>query len=74
MAEEKIMIRGIYRDYTNWSRVSMGRVEDVARYVDAIPKALEAMYKEQKNLNAFLRTNNANAHSEENIPWNYDFG
>lgn len=45
MAEQKVLIRGIYRDYTNWSRVSMGRIEDVQKYVDAMPRALEAMHK-----------------------------
>ena len=29
LRERGIMIRGIYRDYTNWSRVSMGRIEDL---------------------------------------------
>lgn len=74
MAEEKVHIRGIYRDYNNWSRVSMGKVEDVARYVEAIPKALEAMYKEQQSMNAFLRTPNKSILSEQDVPWNYDFG
>ena len=48
LAKEKILIRGIYRDYTGWSRVSMGRIEDVARYVKAMPKALEGRHKAQK--------------------------
>lgn len=29
MRERNVMIRGIYRDYTTWSRVSMGRIEDL---------------------------------------------
>jgi histidinol-phosphate aminotransferase len=45
MAEQNVMIRGIYQDYTNWSRVSMGRIEDVQKYVNAMPIALEAMYQ-----------------------------
>ncbi|MEM6604624.1 MAG: histidinol-phosphate transaminase, partial [Pseudomonadota bacterium] len=40
MAKENVLIRGIYRDYTNWSRVSMGRIEHVQMYVDALPKVL----------------------------------
>jgi len=42
MAEQNVLIRGIYRDYTNWSRVSMGKIDAVQQYVDALPKALEA--------------------------------
>ncbi|MFT7287598.1 MAG: histidinol-phosphate aminotransferase [Halieaceae bacterium] len=40
MEKEKVLIRGIYRDYSNWSRVSMGRIEHVQMYVDALPKVL----------------------------------
>jgi histidinol-phosphate aminotransferase len=40
MEKENVLIRGIYRDYTNWSRVSMGRLEHVQMYVDALPKVL----------------------------------
>ncbi|MFV8820037.1 histidinol-phosphate aminotransferase family protein, partial [Haliea sp. E17] len=43
MAEHKVHIRGIYRDYTNWSRVSMGKLEDVQMYVDALPKVLDKL-------------------------------
>ena len=43
MASRNVLIRGIYRDYTNWSRVSMGKIEDVKMYVDALPYALEAI-------------------------------
>jgi histidinol-phosphate aminotransferase len=35
-----VFIRGIYRDYTNMSRVSMGKLEHVQMYVDALPKVL----------------------------------
>jgi histidinol-phosphate aminotransferase len=40
MAKEKVLIRGIYRDYTHWSRVSTGRLEHVQMYVDALPRVL----------------------------------
>ncbi len=43
MAQRGVLIRGIYRDYTNWSRVSMGRLSDVQSYVDVLPQVLEAM-------------------------------
>ncbi|MBU2979678.1 histidinol-phosphate transaminase [Alteromonas sp. C1M14] len=45
MEEQSVLIRGQYRSYTPWSRVSTGRIEHVKMYVDAMPKALEAMYK-----------------------------
>lgn len=47
MAEKDVLIRGIYRTYTNWSRVSMGKIADVQRYVDTIPYALDKMAKMQ---------------------------
>ena len=40
MQKRNVMIRGVYRDYTQWSRVSMGRLEDIQMYVDALPAAL----------------------------------
>lgn len=43
MAARGVLIRGIYGSYTNWSRVSMGRLEDVQKYVDALPAVLEEM-------------------------------
>jgi len=43
MAREKVLIRGIYRDYTHWSRVSMGLLEDVEQYTKALPKVLYRM-------------------------------
>ena len=43
MAERNVHIRGIYRDYNNWSRVSMGRLEHVQMYVDALPAVLGEM-------------------------------
>ncbi|AXT39180.1 histidinol-phosphate aminotransferase family protein [Alteromonas sp. BL110] len=48
MAEKDVLIRGIYRTYNNWSRVSMGKIADVKRYVDAMPAALEKMQAMQK--------------------------
>lgn len=45
MAEQNVLIRGIYQDYNNWSRVSMGAIEHVQQYIDAMPIALEGMYK-----------------------------
>ena len=47
MAKKDVLIRGTYRTYTTWSRVSMGKIPDVQRYIDAMPAALEAMYKQQ---------------------------
>ena len=41
MEKRNVYIRGIYRDYTNWSRVSMGKIADVQMYIDAIPESLE---------------------------------
>ncbi|MCB1691111.1 MAG: aminotransferase class I/II-fold pyridoxal phosphate-dependent enzyme [Pseudomonadales bacterium] len=43
MALQDVYIRGIYRDYTNWSRVSCGMLPDVQKYVTALPKVLDAM-------------------------------
>ncbi|MFC3121835.1 pyridoxal phosphate-dependent aminotransferase [Agaribacter flavus] len=45
MEKENILIRGQYRTYKPWSRVSAGKIEDVKRYAAAMPKALEAMEK-----------------------------
>ena len=43
MAEQNVLIRGIYQDYTNWSRVSCGLIPDVQQYVNAMPKVLEQL-------------------------------
>ncbi|QIL91081.1 pyridoxal phosphate-dependent aminotransferase [Microbulbifer harenosus] len=43
MEKESVFIRGIYRDYTNWSRVSMGFIEDVEKYTSALPKVLHRL-------------------------------
>lgn len=42
LAQQKIAIRGQYMDYANWSRVSMGRIEDVSRFCRALPEAVGA--------------------------------
>lgn len=41
-AQRGIMIRGSYGKWTNWSRVSMGKVPDVERYVRALPEVIRA--------------------------------
>ena len=45
MEEQNVLIRGQYRSYKQWSRVSTGRIEDVQMYVNAMPKALDKMHK-----------------------------
>ncbi|WP_084397952.1 pyridoxal phosphate-dependent aminotransferase [Henriciella aquimarina] len=42
LAEKKIAIRGQYMDYTDLSRVSMGRIEDVERFCRALPEVVGA--------------------------------
>lgn len=42
MAEEGILIRSKYMDYDNWSRVSVGKLEDVATFCEALPRMIEA--------------------------------
>lgn len=42
LAAEGILIRGPYGAFRQWSRVSCGRIEDVRRYVAALPRALAA--------------------------------
>jgi histidinol-phosphate aminotransferase len=42
MAERGIVIRGAYGKWKNWSRVSTGKIEDVRRYVAALPEAVRA--------------------------------
>ena len=42
MAERGIVIRGAYGKWKNWSRVSTGKIEDVRRYVAALPDAVRA--------------------------------
>ncbi len=43
MAARSVLVRGIYRDYDQFSRVSMGKLEHVQMYVDALPGVLEEM-------------------------------
>tara|TARA_R110002072_G_scaffold1780_13_gene14929 strand:+ start:6848 stop:7990 length:1143 start_codon:yes stop_codon:yes gene_type:complete len=43
MAKQNVLIRGIYQDYTNWSRVSCGMIDDVKQYAAAMPIALEKL-------------------------------
>ncbi len=42
MQKRNVLIRGIYQDYTHWSRVSAGKQDQVAQYVKAMPAALAA--------------------------------
>lgn len=42
MAERGIVIRGAYGKWTNWSRVSTGKIEDVHRYAGALATALHS--------------------------------
>ncbi len=43
MAKHDVLIRGIYQDYTHWSRVSCGLIKDVQQYAAAMPKVLDAL-------------------------------
>ena len=43
MADRNIWVRGIYRDYTNYSRVSTGLPKDVERYIEALPEVLDQL-------------------------------
>lgn len=43
MAKQNVLIRGIYQDYTNWSRVSCGMIDDVKQYAAAMPIALDKL-------------------------------
>ena len=40
MEDRGIVIRGAYGKWTNWSRVSTGRIEDVRRYAAALPEVV----------------------------------
>lgn len=42
MAAKGIQIRGAYGKWTQWSRVSTGKIEDVQRYAAALPAAVGA--------------------------------
>ena len=41
MEKENVLVRGIYRDYINWSRVSTGKIKDVNQYIKALPKVID---------------------------------
>ena len=42
MAEREIMIRGAYGPWSQWSRVSTGKIEDVQRYASALVEIMHA--------------------------------
>lgn len=42
MKERKISIRGQYMDYNEWTRVSMGTIEDVEKFCKALPEVIGA--------------------------------
>ena len=42
LAEKKVMIRGQYMDYEPWSRVSMGKLEDVERFCVGLEQVMNA--------------------------------
>lgn len=42
MREQKISVRGQYMDYADWTRVSMGKLEDVERFCQALPAIVAA--------------------------------
>ncbi|MAP95803.1 MAG: classes I and II aminotransferase [Ponticaulis sp.] len=43
LAEQKISVRGQYMDYNEWTRVSMGMIADVDRFVKALPGAVASI-------------------------------
>lgn len=43
MRERGIIIRGAYGSWTQYSRVSTGRLEDVARYAAALPEVIDGL-------------------------------
>ncbi|MEM0987034.1 MAG: histidinol-phosphate transaminase [Pseudomonadota bacterium] len=42
MMDQKISVRGQYMDYADWTRVSMGKLEDVERFCKALPEVVSA--------------------------------
>ena len=42
MNAKMISVRGQYMDYAGWTRVSMGRIEDVERFCKALPEVIGA--------------------------------
>lgn len=49
MEKQNVLIRGQYRSYKPWSRVSTGIIKDVQMYANAMPMALDEMYKQMKS-------------------------
>ncbi|KEO86185.1 histidinol phosphate aminotransferase [Erythrobacter sp. JL475] len=43
MRERGILIRGAYGPWTQYSRVSTGKLEDVARYAEALPQVIDSL-------------------------------
>lgn len=41
-ADQKISVRGQYMDYVDWTRVSMGKIEDVDRFCKTLPMIVGA--------------------------------
>ena len=41
MAKRNIIMSGIFRNHKNWSRVSMGKIDDLQKYINALPEGLE---------------------------------
>lgn len=44
MRARNIAIRGAYGPWTQYSRVSTGRIEDVARYAKALPEVIDSLF------------------------------
>ncbi len=42
MADRNILIRGQYMDYADWTRVSVGHLEEVAQFCRALPQVVQA--------------------------------
>lgn len=42
LAEKNVMIRSQYMDYSDWNRVSMGKIEDVVRFCKTLPTVVDA--------------------------------
>ena len=43
MMKHGVLIQGQYGAFRNWSRVSMGKIEDIKRYINALPKVLDTL-------------------------------
>ena len=44
MGQRGISIRGTYGDWKGYSRVSTGRIEDIARYAAALPELTQKLW------------------------------